>query len=200
MRKRISLPAVVAVALASSCVAIPASATSTEPNIEYSDHLEVTSGASKLEVAKEDEGTTFYSPPAKKLSARSASATPLSEVEAYEVRSPFQLDSDMVPDEVTDWTEPEQWDASEGTSETEEIAAKPLPTMKATVPQVSRIDTSVGSTIKWPESATGEKTVLVDGNIVGTTEGSEIEVESAFLSEQSTVQAASIDESGQPVT
>lgn len=63
MRKRISLPAVVAVALASSCVAIPASATSIEPNISYSDHLEVTSGASKLEVTKEDEGTTFYSPP-----------------------------------------------------------------------------------------------------------------------------------------
>lgn len=65
MRKRISLPAVVAVALASSCVAIPASATSIEPNISYSDHLEVTSGASKLEVTKEDEGTTFYSPPRK---------------------------------------------------------------------------------------------------------------------------------------
>ncbi|GGC28513.1 hypothetical protein [Brevibacterium sediminis] len=200
MRKRISLPAIVALALASSIVAMPASATSSEPNIDYSDHLEVTAGSSKLEVAKEDEGTTFYSLPAKKLSARSASAAPLSEVEAYEVRSPFQLDSEMGPDEVTDWTKPEQWDSSEGTSETKEVTAKPLPTMKATVPQVSRIDTSDGSTIKWPESATGEKTVIVNGNIVGTSEGSEIEVDSELLDEESTVQAASIDESGQPVT
>lgn len=116
MRKRISLPAIVALALASSSVAIPASATSSEPNFDYSDHLEVTAGASKLEVAQEDEGTTFYSLPAKKLSTRSASATPLSEVEAYEVRSPFELDSEMGPDEVTDWTKPEQWDSSEGAS------------------------------------------------------------------------------------
>lgn len=168
--------------------------------VSFTDSLNVSVATGDLKVVRKDEGTTIYSSDSSEKDATDRSASTDPQVEAYEVRTPFDSKSEMSEGEIEDWTDDRLWEDSDGSTEIKKILAKPLPESKPTSPQVSRIDTPTQSIIKWPDSVPGQKVVLKDGVVVGSTSGSEVVVDATQLEDRSTLQVSSRGKNGEPAS